>query len=142
VLNEILCTVTAFRYDTTHGTTEEMQTVPTIAGEFSGAKSGAEIAVHRSGNYLYASNRGPDDIAMFRIDLTSGKLSPIGHVPTRGKTPRAFSIDPTGSWLFAVNQDSDSMALFRLDGKTGNLTPVGDTIEVFAPVSVAFAATK
>lgn len=142
VLNEILCTVTAFRYDTTHGTNEEMQTVPTIAGEFSGAKSGAEIAVHRSGNYLYASNRGPDDIAMFRIDLTSGKLSPIGHVPTRGKTPRAFSIDPTGNWLFAANQDSDNMALFRLDGKTGNLSPVGDMIEVFAPVSVVFAATK
>jgi 6-phosphogluconolactonase len=142
VLNEMLCTVTAFRYDSTRGATEEMQTVPTVPADFNGTKSGAEIAVHRSGNYLYASNRGPDTIAMFRIDLTNGKLSPIGSVPTRGKTPRAFAIDPTGNWLFAANQDSDNMALFRLDGKTGNLNPVGDLVDVFSPVSVVFAATK
>src|SRR5215471_12485035 len=142
VLNEILCTVTAFRYDTTHGTNEEMQTVSTIAADFSGTKSGAEIAVHRSGNYLYASNRGPDNIAIFRVDLTSGKLSPIGQVSTRGKTPRAFSIDPTGNWLFAANQESDNFSLFRLDQKTGNLTPAGEPVEAFTPVSVAFAAIR
>ncbi|HTS66987.1 MAG TPA: lactonase family protein [Candidatus Acidoferrales bacterium] len=142
VLSEILCTVTAFRYDAARGTTEEMQTVPAIPADFTGTKSGAEIAVHRSGNYLYSSNRGHDTIAMFRIDLTSGKLSPIGHTSTRGKTPRGFGIDPTGNWLFAGNQDSDNMSIFRIDLKTGNLSPVGDPIEVFSPVCVVFSAIK
>jgi 6-phosphogluconolactonase len=142
VVNEMACTVTAYRYDAARGSTEEMQTVPTLPADFQGNKSGAEIAVHRSGNYLYASNRGHDTIAVFRIDLTSGKLSPIGNVPTRGKTPRAFSIDPTGNWLFAANQDSDNMSMFRIDLKTGGLNPVGEPVEVFTPVSVVFAATK
>jgi 6-phosphogluconolactonase len=142
VLSEMLCTVTAFRYDSTRGTTEEMQTVPTLPADYSGNKSGAEIAVHRSGNYLYASNRGHDTIAMFRIDLTSGRLYPIGNASTRGKTPRGFGIDPTGNWLFAANQDSDNMSMFRLDQKTGNLSPAGDMIEVFSPVCVVFSAIK
>jgi 6-phosphogluconolactonase len=142
VLGEMACTVTAYRYDAARGSTEEMQTVPTLPADFQGTKSGAEIAVHRSGNYLYASNRGHDTIAVFRIDLTSGKLTPGGNVPTRGKTPRAFSIDPTGTWLFAANQDSDNMSMFRIDLKTGGLNPVGDPVDVFSPVSVVFAATK
>ncbi|HXK04274.1 MAG TPA: lactonase family protein [Verrucomicrobiae bacterium] len=142
VLSEMLCNVTAFRYDAARGTTEEMQTIPTLPADYTGTKSGAEIAVHRSGNYLYASNRGHDTIAVFRIDLTSGKLSPIGNVSTRGKTPRGFGIDPTGNWLFAGNQDSDNMTMFRIDLKTGNLSPVGDPIEVFSPVCVVFSAIK
>src|SRR5215471_17687430 len=142
VLNEIACTVTAYRYDAAKGTAEEIQTLPTIPADFTGNKSGAEIFVHRSGNYLYASNRGHDTIVMFRIDPSSGKLTPIGHVSTRGKTPRGFALDPSGQWLFAANQDSDNMFLFRVDGKTGNLTPTGDAIEVFTPVSVAFAAIR
>jgi 6-phosphogluconolactonase len=132
----------AFRYDATKGTNEEMQTLSTLPADFKGNSSGAEIFVHRSGNYLYASNRGHDSIAIFRIDLTSGKLTPVGHAATRGKTPRGFGIDPTGTWLFAGNQDSDNMSLFRIDLKTGNLNPVGDPIDVFSPVCVVFAAIK
>jgi 6-phosphogluconolactonase len=142
VLNEMASSVVAFRYDATKGTNEEMQTLSTLPADFKGNSSGAEIFVHRSGNYLYASNRGHDSIAIFRIDLTSGKLTPVGHAATRGKTPRGFGIDPTGTWLFAGNQDSDNMSLFRIDLKTGNLNPVGDPIDVFSPVSVVFAAIK
>jgi 6-phosphogluconolactonase len=142
VLNEMTSNVVALRYDAAKGSTEEMQTLSTLPSDFKGNNSGAEIAVHRSANYLYASNRGHDSIAIFRIDLTSGKLSPIGYASTRGKTPRGFGIDPTGGWLFAGNQESDNMSMFRIDLKTGNLNPVGDPIEVFAPVSVVFAAVK
>ena len=142
VLNEILCTVTALRYDAMHGTTEEIQTIPTLPADFTGTKSTAEIAAHRNGNLLYASNRGHDTIAAFRIDSASGKLTLIGHTPTRGKTPRNFAIDPTGAWLFAANQDSDNMSVFRLDAKTGSLSPAGEPVEVFAPVCVVFAAAK
>jgi 6-phosphogluconolactonase len=143
VLNEMTSNVVAFRYDATKGATEEMQTLSTLPADYKGNNnSGAEIMVHRSGNYLYASNRGHDSIAIFRIDLTSGKLTPIGHASTRGKTPRGFALDPTGTWLFAGNQNSDNMSLFRIDGKTGNLNPVGDPIEVFSPVSVVFSAIK
>jgi len=142
VLNEMTSNVVAFRYDAAKGSTEEMQTLSTLPADFKGNNSGAEIMVHRSGTYLYTSNRGHDSIAIFRIDLTSGKLTPAGHASTRGKTPRGFAMDATGQWLFAGNQNSDNMSLFRIDQKTGNLNPVGDPIDVFSPVSVVFSAIK
>ena len=143
VLSEMAATVTAFRYDATKGGTEEIQTISTLPPDYSGSKGSAEIAVHRSGAYLYASNRvGNDSIAAFRIDPTSGKLATIGFIAPRGKTPRNFAIDPTGNWIFTAYQDSDNMFLYRIDQKTGSLNPVGDAIEVFAPVCVVFAAAK
>ncbi|HMC61316.1 MAG TPA: lactonase family protein, partial [Candidatus Solibacter sp.] len=56
-INEILLTVTAFRYDAARGSLTELQTVPASPETFAGAKSGAEIAVHPNGRFLYSSNR-------------------------------------------------------------------------------------
>ena len=143
VLSEMAATVTAFRYDAAKGSTEELQVISTLPADYSGAKGSAEIAIHRNGQYLYASNRaGNDTIAAFHIDPTSGKLATIGFVAPRGKTPRNFAIDPTGNWIFTAYQDSDNMFLYKIDQKTGGLNPVGDAIEVFSPVCVAFAAAK
>jgi 6-phosphogluconolactonase len=141
-VNEILLTVTAFRYDAGHGSLTELQTVPASPETFPGPKSGAEIAVHPDGKFLYASNRGPDNIAIFRIDAQKGTLTAVERVPTQGKTPRNFAIDPTGGYLFAANQDSDNMVVFHIDKGTGHLTPAGNVLDVGAPVCVVFAAVK
>ena len=97
----------------------------------------AEIEVHPNGRFLYASIRGPDKIAMFRIDA-AGKLSPAGLFSTQGKTPRHFAIDPTGKWLLAEDQDSDRIVFFRIDQTTGALTKSGITLSVPVPVCIAF----
>jgi 6-phosphogluconolactonase len=94
------------------------------------------VRVHPSGKFLYASNRGPDSIAVFAIDPATGLLSLIGHQPTGGKTPRSFSIDPTGAYLLAANQDSDTITLFRIDPQTGLLAPIGHPLAVPTPVCV------
>jgi len=141
-INEILLTVTAFRYDAGRGSLTELQTVPASPETFAGPKSGAEIAVHPNGKFLYSSNRGPDNIAIFRIDAKKGTLTAVERVPTQGKTPRNFAIDPTGGYLFAANQDSDNVVVFRIDKGTGHLTPAGNVLDVGAPVCVVFAAVK
>lgn len=141
-LNEMALTVTAFQYDAAKGSLTEVQTVPTLAEPFTGPKSGAEIAVHANGKFLYASNRGPNSISSFRIDGKTGKLTAVERTPTQGKTPRNFAIDPSGKYLFAANQDSDNVVVFHLDPGTGKLTPAGNTLDVGAPVCVVFAAEK
>jgi 6-phosphogluconolactonase len=141
-INEILLTVTAFRYDAARGSLTELQTVPASPETFAGAKSGAEIAVHPNGRFLYSSNRGPDNIAIFRIDAKKGTLTAVERVPVQGKTPRNFAIDPTGGYLFAANQDSDNVVVFRIDKGTGHLTPAGNVLDVGAPVCVVFAAAR
>jgi 6-phosphogluconolactonase len=141
VLNEINVTVTAFKYK--DGRLTEYQTVPAMPGgaEPTPEDSGAEIAVHPSGRFVYTSQRGPDDIAVFARDGATGRLTLVEHVASGGKTPRGFGIDPTGRWMIVGNQRSDSLGVFAIDPKTGRLTPTGQTAEVGAPVSVTFLAS-
>jgi 6-phosphogluconolactonase len=96
------------------------------------------VQVHPSGKFLYGSNRGHDTIAIFAIEPATGKLRPLGHQPTGGKTPRNFGIDPTGRYLLAANQDSGTVVVFRIDAETGLLEPNGQVARVGKPVCVKF----
>lgn len=140
VINEILCTVTAFAYDPELGLLTERQTITTLPkGEVLKPEySTAEVQVHPSGKFVYGSNRGPNSITVFAVDESQGTLSPIETISTQGKTPRGFGIDPTGQFLLAGNQDSHTIVVFRIDAKTGRLTPTGQTLEVGSPVCVKF----
>ena len=144
VINEIVCTVTAFSCDPKSGQLKEEQTLSTLpAGEsVKPGYSTAELFVHPTGKFLYGSNRGHDTIVSYAINGKTGRLALIGHTSTQGKIPRSFGIDPTGKWLLAANQDSDSVVVFRIDAKTGHLTPTGQSIEVGAPVAVSFVPPK
>jgi 6-phosphogluconolactonase len=104
--------------------------------------SGAEIAVHPSGKFVYSSTRGHNSISVFAADPAKGTLTFVDRTPTQGKTPRNFAIDPTGGYLFAANQDSDNIVVFKIDAKTGKLTPSGDVLEAGNPVCVTFVPAQ
>jgi 6-phosphogluconolactonase len=131
--------ITALDYDSKRGLMKEIQMVSTISSGNTNHNSGAEIQMHPSGKFLYGSNRGDNTIAAFAIDQKTGKLSPLGHQGTEGKTPRHFALDPSGKWMLAENQDSDSVVVLRIDEKTGRLSPTGEKIEVGKPVCVVFS---
>ena len=135
VINELKQTVTAFRYRAKRGQLKTLQTISTVPHAVEG-NSTAEVLVHPSGRFLYGSNRGHNSIAMFRIDEKSGKLTALGHEPTRGSTPRNFGIDPTGQFLLAANQQTDNVAVFRINQDTGKLKFTGNKIQLSKPVCV------
>ena len=140
VVNEINSTVAAYAWDRDSGALRDLQTVSTLPAGFEGAgNSCADIHVHPSGKFLYASNRGHDSIAVFRIEAASGRLSPAGHASTQGKTPRNFALDPTGTFLFAENQNSDTIVTFRIDTESGALQPTGEVTQIPTPVCLKFA---
>ncbi|WP_276357732.1 lactonase family protein [Cohnella caldifontis] len=118
VVNELSGSVTRFVLGGEPGKPERRETVTTLPPSFRGENTCAEIAVSPDGRFVYASNRGHDSIAVFRLD-EEGALSPAGHVSTRGRTPRHFAVTPDGSWLIAANQDSDSLVLFRIEPESG-----------------------
>ncbi len=142
LINELDSTITVFAYDSTNGTLETLQTVPTLPEDFEGQSTCADIHLTPDGRYLYGSNRGHDSIVIFAVDETTGRLSYIGHEPTQGKTPRNFMIDPTGAFLLAANQDSDNIVVFRIDAQTGELTPTGETVSVPKPVCLKVGAAQ
>jgi 6-phosphogluconolactonase len=132
--------VTVFAVDGGH--LKEIQEVPAIPADYKGRDATAEIQIDKKGRFVYASNRGHDSIAVFSVDQATGKLTPIQHALTQGKTPRNFSLDPTGEYLFAANQGSDTVVLFKVDQETGKLTPTGEPISVPKPVCVLFVKAQ
>ena len=138
LVNEINSTVVAYAWERTSGALRELQVVSTLPAGFQGNSSCADIHVHPSGRFLYASNRGHDSVAIYRIDEATGLLAPLGQEPTQGRTPRNFALDPTGAFLLAENQGSDSIVTFGVDLDTGVLRPTGERLQVPTPVCMTF----
>ena len=141
VVSEMASAVTVFA-NQNQETFQAIQTLPMLPAGFSGRNDAAEIEIHPSGKFLYASNRGHDSIIEYSIDARSGMLRQVADVPTGGKEPRHFAIDPTGNFLLAENQLSDMIAEFRIDPASGKLTPTGETLAVPSPVCIAFLSVQ
>ena len=138
VINEMRSEVSVFHYDAATGKLQPLQAISSLPKGFAGHSEAAEIKVHPSGRFLYASNRGHDSIAVFAIDKTNGTLKPIEYISTKGQSPRHFEIAPSGQLLFAANEKSDSIFVFRINPQTGRLTPTGKELEVSQPVCLVF----
>ena len=140
VVHEMRNTITAFDYDAAHGTLHPVQTISILPKSFTKENTAAEIQVHPSGKFLYASNRGHDSIAVFAIDPNKGMLTLIEYASTKGQGPRNFAIAPGGKILFAANEKADNVVVFRINQQTGRLTPTGKVLDVAQPVCVKFSA--
>ena len=138
LISENLSTLTAFSYDATTGHLGELQTVSNRAAGATGTNTGAEVAVHPTGKFVYASNRGDNNVSVFAIG-GGGRVTLVGHVPT-GATPRSFTLDPTGAWMLVANQDSDSVTTYAIDQTTGMATARGVPLPFTKPSFVGFVA--
>jgi 6-phosphogluconolactonase len=134
IVHEISGHITCFDYST--GRLVPFQMVASTPVTYKGNKaSGADIHISPDGKFLYMSNRGDlNNLAIFKIDPRSGKLTLAGHQPTKGKSPRNFMIDPSGTYLLVANQDSDNIIIFKRNKLTGKLTATGQETSVPKPV--------
>ena len=119
-VNEQGGSVTAYNLDTNLGTLSPFQTLSTLPDGFSEENSCAEIRIHPSGAFLYASNRGHDSIAICAVDGGDGRLTMLGQQATE-PIPRAFTLDPAGNFLFVAGQASGKLAAYRVDDTSGAL---------------------
>lgn len=138
VLNELTDTLTA--YDWNDGSPVARQTVPALSGDPVDDLSGAHVLVSPDGRFVYGSNRGHGSITVTKVDNQTGKLTVLGQVPTGGKTPRGFGMDPSGRWVLVANQDAGTLVTFRRNAETGLLEETGNVAAVTSPVTVIFVA--
>lgn len=136
VLCEMGSRIYVFDYDTKSGGLQYRQDLSTLPENIP-ENCCAHLQLSPDENYLYASNRGHDSIAIFRVCKGDGTLEYLQTQPAGGKTPRHFSIDPTGRFLITANQDSDLVCCFRRDFNTGFLTQVSQVV-IPSPVHIAF----
>jgi len=139
VVNELESTVTAYGYDDGKGALEPKQILPAIPATFTGNNRAAGIGITPDGRFVYASNRGQDQLAIFAVDSTTGMLSSVGWESTQGKMPRFFTIDPSGSFLYAANEATDTIVGFRIDPSTGKLASFGKVAQTGSPVCIVFS---
>ena len=133
VVNELASSVTHLRYE--DGKLAVSETVGTLPAGDGTDNICADLHLTPDGPYLYASNRGHDTIAAFRVE-EDGALTPAGWEPCGGKTPRNFSVDPSGQYLLVGNQDSDNITVFSI-GADGQLTRVAQN-DFPTPVCIRF----
>ncbi|MBW9061599.1 lactonase family protein [Agrobacterium pusense] len=136
VVNELDSTVTAYRFDPEVGRLEPFQILSSLPDTFTSNSRAAEIAVSKGGRFVYASNRGSDTIAVFKLDA-AGRLDLVGHRATAGRTPRFFTILPQGI-LLAANEDSDTVTAFDVNEATGDLSIRDEVLSVGSPVCIVF----
>lgn len=135
-VNELNNTVTFYLHDGAKLTPK--QSVSTIPDGFAKFTKAAEIEVHPGGNFVYASNRGHESIAVFRVDPASGELTSLGQTPVVVDTPRHFVIAPGGKFLLAAGEKSGTIHVFALDPASGKLTSTHHDARVPSAVCILF----
>ncbi|HVW12104.1 MAG TPA: lactonase family protein [Bryobacteraceae bacterium] len=139
VLSEMKAEVETMAFDPAKGPVKILSTASGLPADFKGQNNtAAEIMLNAKGTTLYTSNRGHNSIAVFAVDTKTGALKLTANVPSGGKTPRYFTLDPTGKFMLVCNQDSNNIVIYKVDPNTGALTATGDTVQTGAPVDLAF----
>lgn len=137
ILNEINSSVTAGSYDPKTGVITEIQNISMLPSDFDEFSKAAAIRLHPNGKFLYASNRGHNSIAVYKI-AGDGKLSIVEYETSGINFPRDFNISPDGKFMVVGNQQGNSVFSFRINKKTGELDYTGMKLVMPSPLSFVF----
>lgn len=115
--------ISVFAVDPGLGDLSHVQTVPSDNPSF--------VALHPSGNYLYALNEIADyqgeeagSVEAYAIDDETGELTLLNRQST-GTIPAHLSVDPTGSYLALATYVGGTYELFPIE-EDGSLAPASD----------------
>lgn len=122
LFGELDSTVRVLQYDAEQGSFTEKQKISTLPEDFQGENGGAAIRISKDGQYVYASNRGHNSIAVFAVSPDEYTLENIQIISTEGDFPRDFALDPENDYLVCANQNTDNLTLYSRDAATGLLS--------------------
>ncbi|MBO4492410.1 MAG: lactonase family protein [Lentisphaeria bacterium] len=137
VVNELASSVTALRYS--DGKLERLGSWSALPPDCPVKTKAAAIRFSPDGRYLFATNRGFDSVACFRI-VSPGVLELADIVSSRGSSPRDFQFLPGGKIAAAANEFSDQVCLFDYEAGSGTLRyrEGADLTDLPRPLYIAF----
>jgi 6-phosphogluconolactonase len=142
LLTELKSYVTVYEGNEKAGTFRRIQEISSLSGEPGNRDGAAEILVHPGGKFVYASNRGPGTIAVFKRDAQVGTLQLVQMAKVDGTWPRGVAFDPSGSFLLVGDQKESHFSALRINAETGELHDNGKTHQVPSPVSFVFVPAQ
>ncbi|MCY2953444.1 MAG: lactonase family protein [Planctomycetota bacterium] len=140
-INELGGSVTVFDYDPQTAALVERQTISTLPRDFKGTNLCADVKITPDGRCLYATNRGHDSLAAYRIG-PDGRLTLIAIEPSMGKEAQNLAITADGRLLLCANLAGNNLAIFRINSETVRLTSLGDPISVPSPSCIRIVEGK
>ncbi|GAB3299608.1 lactonase family protein [Parasphingorhabdus pacifica] len=136
LLSELRSTITTLDWDAESGRFTPGSVVSTREPDATGENFPAEIARSRDGRFVYASNRGDDTIATFRVE--DDALIRLGTTPTGGSWPRHFVLDPEETSIHVANQRTGTIARLARDPASGTLHRTRDRYDCPSVAALTF----
>jgi len=136
VVNELNSTISHLEKNNAENY-EIKNSISTLPTNYKEPNTCADIHISADGKFVYASNRGHNSIAIFKVNEQNGDLTFVAHESTKGNGPRNFALSPNGDFLLVANQKTNNIVSFGRNANTGLLTFVHE-IEAPTPVCILF----
>jgi 6-phosphogluconolactonase len=142
VNTELTAELWIYRWDAHDGRLHRLQSASLYPQGYQGtSRSSSELAFSRDGRFLYVALRGDQNsIVVYAVNDSSGAVREIQRVPSQGKQPWAFGIDPGGRWLVVANNGSDTIDVLAIDRSSGFLQATRESLPVPGAAAIAFLA--
>jgi 6-phosphogluconolactonase len=137
-INELNSTITYLHWNPATGALTAVGAVPTMVanGDIAHNRAG-ELAFSKEGHFLYACNRGPDELLTYAVG-PDGNLKFLARIQTEGKEARHFLVSPQDGYLLVTEQFSNEVVIYARDRHTGLLKPTDARYPVDAPSCIMF----
>ena len=138
LLTEASCELMTFCYNPLSADILQLidtKTIKRIDG-YEGPNYGGGLHFDPSFNFLLATNRGHNSIAVFQIDQKSGIPYLINHKMLAGDHCREFAFTPDGRIIVAGLQHTDIVQSFWFDANNGTIKETGYTLDIPSPSSI------
>lgn len=114
-------TISTYRVEPGTGMLRHHNLTPTL-------KSPSSIILHPQGKFLYAVSQVTDEVAIFRVNKTTGSLTETKESPIKVAVRSAFVLDisPDGKLLYVPGRFTRNLMVYRINQSTGALTPLKD----------------
>lgn len=95
--------------------------------------------LHSKPQYAYVTNAGSSNVSAYRINATTGALTPVPGSPfAAGLRPSSVAANPAGTFVYVTSANDDTVTAYSINATTGALTqvPGGSSPTEGAPNSV------
>lgn len=137
LVTELSNTIKVLRYQ--NGIFEDNgQTLSTIPEDFNMNSQIAAVRLSQDAKFIYASNRGHNSIAVYRVEEEGAYIELVEIVSSGGMWPRDFNITMSDAFLVVAHEHSYDVVLFSRNKQTGKLTEVENEQKAAEGVCVQF----
>ncbi|MBE6657663.1 MAG: lactonase family protein [Ruminococcaceae bacterium] len=130
--NELSSTVSVLSCDGEAGTFAHLCHISTRASDHRDTEN-YPAAIRCDGTYVYVSNRGDDDVAVFRCEAGGAALSRIANLPTGGAWTRDIWVE--GDLLICTNERADSVTVLRMTEDRTSAKRIQEIKDIPAPIA-------